>query len=158
MMHPMSAPSIEDDEVDYLSTMNHPRQPLHEMLKIEDSDGMDSASSVPFMSNLQHHSLVSERSKRPLFAPQFSIANPPARRWLLRGQHSKPMNPPPTIHVSHGCLLIPVVFYAWWYYTRRMCRNVVRGFLRATPEPTEPERFGEANAQWYVRYALCDVM
>jgi hypothetical protein len=167
MMHPMSAPSIDEDEIDSRSTMNHPRQPQHEMFKIEGSDGMDSASSVPFVSNVpHHHSPVSERSNnRPLYAPQlFSIANhPPPRRWLLRGQH-KAMNPPPKIHVSHGCLLIPVVFAAWWYYTRRMCRNVVRGFLRATPEPTESELFGdkftpfeEANVQWYVRFStLCD--
>jgi hypothetical protein len=77
----------------------------------------------------------------------------------LRGGHRHHELPPPSIYVSHGCLLIPVFFAAWLYYTKS-CFRRVRGFLRSSPEPKEDaekfvdkfSRFGDACVQWYVHW------
>jgi hypothetical protein len=37
--------------------------------------------------------------------------------------------PPPIVVTAHGCLLIPAAFFAWWYWTKRTTRRLVRGLL-----------------------------
>jgi hypothetical protein len=85
------------------------------------------------------------------------------QRFLLRGndtqqssrQTHKLQEP---IFVSHGCLLIPVFFAAWWYYMKKCFRRVT-GFIRNKPEPAEDAaekfhekffRFEDAYIRWYV--------
>eukprot|EP00934_Nitzschia_sp_Nitz4_P000548 Nitzschia sp. Nitz4//scaffold79_size90958//31957//32774//NITZ4_005018-RA/size90958-augustus-gene-0.169-mRNA-1//1//CDS//3329558228//548//frame0 len=49
----------------------------------------------------------------------------------------------PAIAVSQGCLLVPVFFAAWWYYTKK-CIRKIRGLIRHTAEPhdiDDSERF-----------------
>ena len=40
----------------------------------------------------------------------------------------------PKSFVSHGCLLLPVFFAAWMYYTKKVVRKI-SGYLRDCPEP-----------------------
>jgi len=68
--------------------------------------------SFPFQTT-NHHSLPRER--------------------LLRGDSTAQHPPPP---IAHGCLLIPVFFAAWWYYTRNAFSRI-RGLVRNKPESEE---------------------
>lgn len=45
---------------------------------------------------------------------------------------------PPVIYVSHGCLLLPVAFMLWFYWTKRFARSIIRGLLTTTTTASPP--------------------
>jgi hypothetical protein len=54
--------------------------------------------------------------------------------------HSSPsLSPPPIITITHECLLIPVAFGLWWYWTKRTARKVYKSLLRIAPACSEEQ-------------------
>ena len=86
----------------------------------------------------------------------------PTNHRTLRGR-TTPL-PPPKIYVSHGCLLIPAFVAAWWLYTKRWCRQRIRGLLQ--PETStcggDSEQYNDTYSrfddplQWYVGLVLLE--
>ena len=50
-------------------------------------------------------------------------------RKIMQRNSSNDPSSPSKIYISTGCLLIPVFVVAWYYYTKRVFRKFVVGFL-----------------------------
>jgi hypothetical protein len=76
--------------------------------------------------------------------------------------HSSPSLSPPIITITHECLLIPVAFGLWWYWTKRKARKVYKSLLRIAPacseeheeeeEEDDPSDLSIHNHYYYYNY------
>jgi hypothetical protein len=50
--------------------------------------------------------------------------------------------------IKYNCLLIPVVFMAWWYWTKRKARQVYFNLIRAEPPPDHDSEDDDTYTSW----------
>lgn len=82
---------------------------------------------------------ISETFGQEIQQPTMTVLHHSSLR-LQPGQHTSPV-----VLINHSCLLLPVCFTAWWYWTRKATQNVAR---RVAPVlcrgvDTDAECFGD---------------